>query len=58
MDYELANYQAFGRMLGPSSTGRKFEQDYKKEIPKLPTRNTDSDPVSVDDIDINFKKPS
>ena len=48
-------------MLGPSSTGRKFEQDHKKEIPQLRTRNTDVDPisaVSVDDIDINFKKPS
>ena len=44
-------------MLGPSSTGRKFEQDQKKEIPPLRARNTDSDPVSVDDIDINFKKP-
>lgn len=58
IDYELSGYQAYGRMLGPSSTGRKFEQDHKKEIPKLPTRNTDGDPVSVDDIDINFKKPS
>ena len=58
IDYELSvGIQAFGRMLGPSSTGRKFEQDKKKEIPQL-RRNTDGDPVSVDDIDINFKKPS